>query len=511
MMTTTTTTDVTAFKSVCKDASTPSTVAHSISSDEPLVRLIDKSLLDSLVYEATSAGQTYREGLLRGLTFVVICCGCDIVKKDFYADLKSSLGVKLILLEDPTNRLAQWLETNEVVSRVCVDMTPRPTLVLECVSALNAHLRLHGDTLNAICTFWDDAVTLTARLCAHFGVPGNSVSSIDIAHDKSATREALARAGLTTPIFRKVLTEEEALEAGEKVGYPCILKPVHGAASLGVQKILTQEELIPKYRKAARMVEECYENKDLMGLVFDDADGDVGSTAEAIRCLILESFLDGPEVDVDMVISEGEPVYMNIVDDWPLVEPYLTEWGNSCPSILPSSTQTDLKAMARACCSAFGIQCGTLHVELKFDSKLGPVLIELNPRMGGGNIRYHHRLVWGVDLAVEQMLCSAGLPSRPVPADVPMGFSSSHELFAAKSGRAIANSTTFLQELVEDMPSLSIFGGNVVEGDVLTCWADGWPSNIGRVAFFTTTSMKEAKALGEYIRLMSSALPIEAL
>ncbi|KAH0473085.1 MAG: hypothetical protein KVP17_003149 [Porospora cf. gigantea B] len=507
----TTTAGVAAFKSVCKDVSTPSTVAHSIASEEPLVRLIDKSLLDSLVYEATSDGQRYRETLLRGLTFVVVCCGCDIVKKDFYADLKSSLGVNLILLEDPANRLAQWLHVNEVVSHVSVDMTPRPTLVLECANALNAHLRVHGQTMNALCTFWDDAVTLTARLCAHFGVPGNPVSSIDIAHDKSATREALSRAGLATPVFVKVLSETEALEAGEKVGYPCILKPVHGAASLGVQKILTQEELIPKYRKAARMVEECYENKDLMGLVFDDADGDVGSTSEAIRCLILESFLDGPEVDVDMVISEGEPVYLNVVDDWPLVEPYLTEWGNSCPSQLPSVTQAALKGMARACCSAFGIQCGSLHVELKFDSKLGPVLIELNPRMGGGNIRYHHRLVWGVDLAVEQLLCSAGLPSRPVRVERPFGFSASQELFAAKSGRAMTNSTTFLQELVEDMPSLSVFGGNVVEGDVLTCWADGWPSNIGRVAFFTTTSMKEAKALGEYIRLKSAALPIEAV
>ena len=43
--------------------------------------------------------------------------------------------------------------------------------------------------------------------------------------------------------------------------------------------------------------------------------------------LMLEEYLDGPEVDVDLVLSEGEPVYGAITDNWPTVEPYFNETG----------------------------------------------------------------------------------------------------------------------------------------------------------------------------------------
>lgn len=37
--------------------------------------------------------------------------------------------------------------------------------------------------------------------------------------------------------------------------------------------------------------------------------------------LMLEEYLDGPEVDVDLVFSESRPVFGAITDNWPTVEP----------------------------------------------------------------------------------------------------------------------------------------------------------------------------------------------
>ncbi|KAF4697455.1 Carnosine synthase 1 [Perkinsus olseni] len=48
----------------------------------------------------------------------------------------------------------------------------------------------------------------------------------------------------------------------------------------------------------------------------------------------------------------------------------------------------------------------------KFTSR-GPRLIEVNARMGAGPIRTVHRHVSGVDLAIEQLLMTVGIPSRP--------------------------------------------------------------------------------------------------
>ena len=62
--------------------------------------------------------------------------------------------------------------------------------------------------------------------------------------------------------------------------------------------------------------------------------------------LMLEEYLDGPEVDVDVVFSEGQAVYGAITDNWPTVEPYFNETGSNCPSILPTKQQQELMQMA---------------------------------------------------------------------------------------------------------------------------------------------------------------------
>ena len=46
-------------------------------------------------------------------------------------------------------------------------------------------------------------------------------------------------------------------------------------------------------------------------------------------------------------------------------------------------------------------------MECKYTSR-GARLIEVNCRMGGGPVHTMNRLVWGVDLAEEQLLCTAG-------------------------------------------------------------------------------------------------------
>ena len=61
---------------------------------------------------------------------------------------------------------------------------------------------------------------------------------------------------------------------------------------------------------------------------------------------MLEEYLDGPEVDVDLVFSEGQAVYGAITDNWPTVEPYFNETGSNCPSILPTKQQQELMELA---------------------------------------------------------------------------------------------------------------------------------------------------------------------
>ena len=48
---------------------------------------------------------------------------------------------------------------------------------------------------------------------------------------------------------------------------------------------------------------------------------------------MMEQYLDGPEVDVDVVLnSEGDVVYGNVTDNWPTIEPYFNETGGTSES-----------------------------------------------------------------------------------------------------------------------------------------------------------------------------------
>lgn len=69
---------------------------------------------------------------------------------------------------------------------------------------------------------------------------------------------------------------------------------------------------------------------------------------------MLEEYLDGPEVDVDLIFSEGAPVYGAITDNWPTIEPYFNETGSNCPSILPRNQQRELMDLGIQSVQALG-------------------------------------------------------------------------------------------------------------------------------------------------------------
>jgi len=60
--------------------------------------------------------------------------------------------------------------------------------------------------------------------------------------------------------------------------------------------------------------------------------------------VLLEQYLDGDEVDVDIVMSEGEWCYAAVSDNGPTHEPYFNETWGLCPSKLPKEKQNSLSS-----------------------------------------------------------------------------------------------------------------------------------------------------------------------
>lgn len=69
-----------------------------------------------------------------------------------------------------------------------------------------------------------------ARILESFGVPCiNPSAVIEACGDKLATSLRLARAGVPTPRVLAALDEASALEAVQRMGYPCVMKPTTGS------------------------------------------------------------------------------------------------------------------------------------------------------------------------------------------------------------------------------------------------------------------------------------------
>jgi biotin carboxylase len=135
--------------------------------------------------------------------------------------------------------------------------------------------------------------------------------------------------------------------------------------------------------------------------------------------IMMEEYLDGPEVDVDLVLSNFQPVYGAITNNWPTIEPYFNETGSNCPSILSRAQQMELLDVGIKAVQCMGFQLGVFHVELKYTSR-GARLIEVNARMGGGPVRDTNLLVWGVDLVEQHITSSCGIPAAPAVAQTPL-------------------------------------------------------------------------------------------
>ncbi|CAE7226804.1 CARNS1 [Symbiodinium natans] len=327
------------------------------------------------------------------------------------------LGVKSVIIEHPDSWAKSLVDEGVIAKFVPIDMSQDAEAVFE--QSLAAIRALGNDPLtldaDAVITFCELSVPVVARLAEVLGLPGPRPLSVDKARDKHRTRAEMKAAGLPTPKNMLIKGADELSEAMKTVGFPAVLKPISGAASLGVKKVSSEQELRKSYVEIISELSKLVVSSG--ALTQDDGTGKGIKAESAMDCtLLMEQYLDGNEVDVDVVMSQGEWRYAAVTDNGPTLEPYFNETYAVCPSVLPSNRQKELKDLAISTLKCLGFTEGVFHVECKYTSH-GPHLIEVNARMGGGQVHETNLRVWGVDLVEETLFVAAGIPCRPFIAD----------------------------------------------------------------------------------------------
>lgn len=182
------------------------------------------------------------------------------------------------------------------------------------------------------------------------------------ATDKYDMIKAFKAYDVPSPWFFVVDTLEDLKSHEKDVSFPCIIKPTDNAGSHGVAMVYDFQELLDNYEYAHQFSRH----------------GKV----------IVEEYLDGPEVSVEVMVVDGKVHILQITDKITTEAPHFVEMGHTQPSLLPIATQQAIRDVTVAACKAIGIDKGPAHVEMKVTQR-GPVMIELGARMGGDNITTH--------------------------------------------------------------------------------------------------------------------------
>lgn len=222
-----------------------------------------------------------------------------------------------------------------------------------------------------------------AYACKKLNLTGIDYDTAIKATDKGEMIKAFEKAGVEHPWYYIIEDAAKPLPAG--ITYPCITKPTDSAGSRGVMLVNSEEEL-----QAA--------------LVYSSENGRSGA-------VIVEEYMRGNEVSVEVIVYKGVPHVLQITDKLTTGAPHFVEMGHSQPSRLPTQAQEKIRDLACRAVKAVGIQNGPAHVEIMLTEQ-GPKMVELGARMGGDCITTHLvPLSTGIDMIKATMdICLGQTP-----------------------------------------------------------------------------------------------------
>ncbi|MFJ1733148.1 ATP-grasp domain-containing protein [Streptomyces sp. NPDC088254] len=246
-----------------------------------------------------------------------------------------------------------------------------PARVIAAAEALARHWTIAG-----VLTFNEYLLVTTARVAERLQLPGNTPTAVAAARDKATSRQLFAASDVPSAASTWVHSFDAAASAAERIGgYPVVLKPAAHAGSIGVVRVDSITDL---------------------PALWDIASAGAAHQGPEGQSILLEEFLDGPEVSVETVTDGGVTTAVAVTRKTVGFEPFFMEQTHLV--VAGDPLLADVAPIAAAALRAVGITHGVSHVEMKLTAS-GPRLIEVNARLGGDRIGQLVHHATGVDLA----------------------------------------------------------------------------------------------------------------
>lgn len=241
------------------------------------------------------------------------------------------------------------------------------------------------DGIVTICT--DLPMRAVARVARELNLPGISEEAAFMCTNKGAMRARLKECGVPIPEYYNVETKDEYLSAVSKFREKCVVKAVDNSGSRGIQLIYDVHD--------SKSVNEAF-----------DYCKQFSRSGE----LVVEEFMEGPEICVETLSVDGVCYPIQITDQLAKQPPYFTDAGYNQPTLLPEEIKEAIKKVAIAANMALENFNGSSCTEM-IVTKDGPKIVEVGARLAGDCMTTHLvPLSTGVDMVKAVINIALGEP-----------------------------------------------------------------------------------------------------
>ncbi|MBF0442159.1 MAG: ATP-grasp domain-containing protein, partial [Oligoflexales bacterium] len=307
--------------------------------------------------------------------------GCTYCKEELIKDLFEK-GYSIVILDDIGNKP----EINTYFAYHCIfqfDFNRIVKLITEIVSKKEFQEF-------QFFTLAEGSVDLLNKILKHFNRLPISILDAPL-RDKYLNRKRMESFGEKLDVL-EIATGTADIPIIEEKFFPLIVKPTDSMESRCVRKVANQKELqeacLDIFLKS-----KTYVDTDHGEIILEDA------YCQSSHALI-ESCLKGQKISVEILVFQGKPIKYFVTKKFDYDNQFFYERADIAGvDFLNKKQKKSLEALIEKIISANGIVSSILHVELFFEEDSDHFhMIEINYRVGGGNIPLLIKKAYKVDI-----------------------------------------------------------------------------------------------------------------
>jgi biotin carboxylase len=231
-----------------------------------------------------------------------------------------------------------------------------PISIIEKEQILAACEAIGIDGITSISS--DLAMPTVNYIANRMNLIGNPLDCSFVTTNKYAMRQRLSEHNLPCPRYKKIISFDQWVNG--EFEFPLIIKPTDRSGSRGVAKIETGEQIRDALQRA------------LSVSFIDEA--------------IIEEFIEGREISVEMVTWKGRHHFITCTDKVCTGEPYFVEIEQHVPANLSPDLKSRIVSLVKETLTALGVEYGASHSEILITREGEIFIVEIGARMGGDNI-----------------------------------------------------------------------------------------------------------------------------